>query len=110
VVNLKTATVLAGVIAVVLFPRAYATVETAISVFPIDPPDAIVFVDLDPVPWIRVFFAAAHACVAWFVVLWWRGNATSWLKILTLIVLGELTAIYLAILRFWYGGISIPLY
>jgi len=79
VVKLKTATIVAGVIAVVLLPRVVFTVDAAIAVFPIDP-DVIHFVDLDPAPWYSALFVASHACVAWFVVLWWRGSATLWLE------------------------------
>jgi uncharacterized protein (DUF983 family) len=83
--------------------------ETVVALFPIEP-HLITFVDLDPAPWYTAVFIAAHACVAWFVALWWRGNASLWLKILTLVVLGELIAVYLLTLRFRQGGIEIPLY
>jgi hypothetical protein len=96
-------------IALVLLPRAYHTVETVIGLFPIAHGE-IVTVDLDPAPWYSGLFIAAHACVVWFVALWWRGNATLWLKVLTLIALGELITIYLVTLRFWHGGVEIPLY
>ena len=106
----KTLATLAAVtLAVVLLPRVYLTAETLVGLFPIDQ-EASVFVDLDPAPWYRALFIAAHACVAWFVALWWRGTATLWLKTLTLLVLVELIAIYLMTLRFWHGGVEIPLY
>lgn len=107
-VNLR-AIVVAGIVVVALLPRVYLTVDAVIDVFPIDP-GAIVFLHLDWGSRGRALFITAHACVAWFIALWWRGNATLWLKILTLVVLGELIAIYLMTLRFWYGGLEIPLY
>jgi hypothetical protein len=105
----RLATLAALTLAVLLLPRVYDTVETVIGLFPLIP-GGVVFVHLDPAPWYRALFIAAHACVVWFVALWWRGNATLWLKILTLIVLGELITIYLVTLRFWHGGVEIPLY
>ena len=92
-----------------LLPRVYLTVEAVRGLFPIAKDD-IVFVDLDFVPWLRAAFIAAHACVAWFLVLIWRRKATLPLKILTLILLTELVTIYLVTLRFWYGGIEVTLY
>lgn len=91
-------------IAVALVPHVYSTVEAVIGLFPIEEGD-IVTVDLDAALWLRAAFIAAHACAAWFVVLIWRGNATVSHKVLTLILLGELIAIYVVTLRFWYGGI-----
>ncbi len=91
-------------IAVALVPRVYLTLEAVIGLFPIKEGD-IVTVDLDAALWLRAAFIAAHACVAWFVVLIWRGNATVSHKVLTLILLGELIAIYVVTMRFWYGGI-----
>jgi hypothetical protein len=73
-------------IAVALVPRVYLTVEAVIGLFPIEEGD-IVTVDLDAVLWI------------------WRRKGTLALNILTLILLTELITIYVATLRFWYGGI-----
>ena len=105
----RVAFLVALTISVVLLPRVYHTVETVIGLFPIAPGE-IVIVDLDPAPWYSGLFIAAHACVVWFVALWRRGTATLWLKILTLIVLGELITIYLVTLRFWHGGVEMSLY
>jgi hypothetical protein len=91
-------------IAVALVPHVYSMVEAVIGLFPIEEGD-IVTVDLDAVLWLRAAFIAAHACVAWFVVLIWRRKGTLALNILTLILLTELITIYVATLRFWYGGI-----
>jgi hypothetical protein len=96
-------------VAVALLPRVYLTVEAVRGLFPIDK-DEVVFVDLDFVLWLRAAFIAAHAFVAWFVVLIWRRNATSLHKVLTLVLLAELIVIYAVTLRFWYGGIEVTLY
>jgi hypothetical protein len=95
--------------AVVLLPRVYDTAETLIDVFPIDEGE-VWFVDLDPAPWYSAVFVAAHACVAWCAALIWRRQATLSLRILTLILLGELIAIYVMTFRFWVGGIEVRLY
>ena len=91
-------------VAVALVPRVYLTVEAVLGLFPIGK-DEGVFVDLDFALWLRAAFIAAHACVAWFAVQIWRRSATLPLKILTVILLGELITIYVVTLRFWYGGI-----
>ena len=95
--------------AVVLLPRVYDIAETLIGFFPINEGE-IWFVHLDPAPWYSAVFIAAHACVAWCAALIWRRKATFSLKILTLILLGELIAIYVMTVRFWVGGIEVSLY
>ena len=66
--------------------------------------------DLEWELWFRAPFIAAHACVAWSGARIWRGYATLVEKILTLTVLGEMTALYLAVLRLWAGGVTVTLY
>ena len=101
--------VLALAIAVQLLARVYETAETLIGLFPLDK-DLILFFDLEFGPLATAVFIAAHACVAWFVVRIRRGAAPLSLKVLTLILLGEVVAIYLMTLRFWYGGVDMNLY
>jgi hypothetical protein len=101
--------VIALTIVVALAPRVYVMVEAAINTFPM-PEGVIQFVDLEFAWWFRAPFIAAHACVAWLVVLMWRGSATVSHKILTLMLLGEMTAMYLSVLRFWNNGVEVTLY
>jgi hypothetical protein len=87
----------------------YLNAQTAAGVFPIAD-GVITFVDLEFVPWFRAPFIAAHACVAWLVVLTWRGHATLLQKILMLILLVEMATIYVIVLRFWHSGVGVSLY
>ena len=96
-------------VAVALVPHVYVFVETAAEVFPV-PEGVIEFVDLEFIWWFRAPFIAAHACVAWLGARMWRGNAALPERILTLTILGEMAALYATVLRFWAGGISVPLY
>lgn len=106
----KRATLLIALaIVVVLAPRVYIMVEAATNSFPI-PQGAIQFVDLEFAWWFRAPFIAAHAAIAWLVVLMWRGGTTLLHKIVTLILLVEMATIYLVVLRFWQSGVEVSLY
>ena len=105
----RVAFLVALAIAIVLTPRVYSTAEALIVLFPIDN-DAIVFVDLDPTPGASAVFFGAHVCVAWCAALIWSRKAPLALKILTLILLSELIAVYAMIVRFRAGGIEVPFY
>lgn len=96
-------------VAVILLPRVYVTLDVARNILPIQDGELAVF-DVNFGLWARAVFIAAHACVATGIVLIWRANATSKLKILTLILFTELVVIYATTWLFWRNGVFAPLY